>query len=105
MTKLQTPVISKIEFPTPFMGDIRGEDRIHAKRDCTVADTIDIRNIKDRGGRRSLPDRRKSSSSDHFPERRSQRHRRNGSDRRSRQNLKVKKKIERRRAFKEKYSS
>jgi len=70
-----------------------------------VADTIDIRSLKDRGGRRTLPDRRKSSSSDHFPERRVQRYRRSGSDRRSLQNLKVKKKMERRRAFKEKYSS
>jgi hypothetical protein len=70
-----------------------------------VADTIDIRTIKDRGGRRTVPDRRKSSPLDHFPERRSQRHRRSGSDRRSVQNLKVKKKMERRRAFKEKYSS
>ncbi|MGD2186082.1 MAG: hypothetical protein PVI71_08140 [Desulfobacterales bacterium] len=70
-----------------------------------MADTIDIRSIKDRGGRRNLPDRRKSSSSDHFPERRGQRYRRSGSDRRSLQNLKVKKKMERRRAFKEKYSN
>jgi len=69
-----------------------------------VADTIDIRSLKDRGGRRTLPDRRKTSSSDHFPERRVQRYRRSGSDRRSLQNLKVKKKMERRRAFKEKYS-
>jgi len=105
LTKLQAPVISKIELPAPFMGDVRGDNPIHAKRDCTVADTIDIRNIKDRGGRRSLPDRRKSSSLNHFPERRFQRYRRSGSDRRSLQNLKVKKKMERRRAFKEKYSS
>ncbi len=70
-----------------------------------MADTIDIRTIKDRGGRRTVADRRKSSTLDHFPERRSQRHRRSGSDRRSMQNLKVKKKMERRRAFKEKYSS
>jgi hypothetical protein len=79
-------------------GDFRGDNPIHAKRHCTVADTIDLRNFKDRGGRRSVPDRRKSSSSDH-------RYRRSGSDRRSLQNLKVKKKMERRRAFKEKYSS
>jgi hypothetical protein len=70
-----------------------------------LADTIDIRSIKDRGGRRSLPDRRKFSSSDHFPERRFLRHRRSGSDRRSLQSIKVRKKLERRKAFKEKYSS
>jgi hypothetical protein len=70
-----------------------------------VADNIDIRSIKDRGGRRSLADRRKSSSSDHFPERRFLRYRRSGSDRRSLQSAKVRKKIERRKAFKEKYSS
>ena len=70
-----------------------------------MADTIDIRSLKDRGGRRKLADRRKSSSPDHFPERRGQRYRRSGTDRRSLQNLKVKKKMERRRAFKEKYSN
>jgi hypothetical protein len=70
-----------------------------------VADTIDMRSLKDRGGRRSLPDRRKSTSSDHFPERRFLRHRRSGSDRRSLQIAKVRKKIERRKAFKEKYSN
>jgi len=70
-----------------------------------VVETIDIRSLKDRGGRRNLPDRRKSSSPDHFPERRVQRYRRSGTDRRSLQNLKVKKKMERRRAFKEKYSN
>jgi hypothetical protein len=70
-----------------------------------VADKIDIRSIKDRGGRRTLPDRRKSSSSDHFPERRFLRHRRSGSDRRRLQSVKVRKKMERRKAFKEKYSN
>jgi hypothetical protein len=68
-------------------------------------DPIDVRTIKDRGGRRALPDRRKSSSSDHFPERRFMRYRRSGSDRRSLLNLKIRKKMERRRAFKEKYST
>ena len=70
-----------------------------------MVDTIDISSLNDRGGRRTLPDRRKSSSPDHFPERRGQRYRRSGTDRRSLQNLKVKKKMERRRAFKEKYSN
>jgi hypothetical protein len=64
----------------------------------------DSNDLKDRGGRRSLPDRRQFSSSEHFPERRNLRHRRNGSDRRFLQNLKMRKKIERRRVFKEKYS-
>ena len=60
--------------------------------------------IKDRGGRRRLPDRRQFSSSDHFPERRNLRHRRSGNDRRTLMNLKKRKKIERRRIFNEKYS-
>jgi hypothetical protein len=64
----------------------------------------DSNDLKDRGGRRRLPDRRQFSSSEHFPERRNLRHRRNGSDRRFLQNLKMRKKIERRRVFKEKYS-
>jgi hypothetical protein len=61
--------------------------------------------IKDRGGRRRLADRRQFSSSDHFPERRNLRYRRSGSDRRTLQNLKMRKKIERRRIFKEKYAN
>jgi hypothetical protein len=51
-----------------------------------------------------LADRRQFSSSEHFPERRNLRHRRSGSDRRTLYNLKMRKKIERRRIFKEKYS-
>jgi hypothetical protein len=70
-----------------------------------MADTIDIHSIKDRGGRRLLPDRRKSSSFDYFPERRFLRHRRSGLDRRSLQSLKVRKRMERRKAFKEKYTN
>jgi hypothetical protein len=66
-------------------------------------DTIGIK-VKDRGGRRRLPDRRQFSSSEHFPERRNLRHRRSDNDRRFLQNLKMRKKIERRRVFKEKYS-
>jgi hypothetical protein len=60
--------------------------------------------LKDRGGRRRLADRRQFSSSEHFPERRNLRHRRSGGDRRTLHNLKMRKKIERRRIFKEKYS-
>jgi hypothetical protein len=63
-----------------------------------------IINAKDRGGRRRVPDRRQFSSSDHFPERRNLRHRRSGNDRRNLQNQKRRKKIERRRMFKEKYA-
>jgi hypothetical protein len=77
---------------------------IDGKRHCCMADPIDMHSIKDRGGRRVLPDRRKSSSFDHFPERRFQRYRRSGLDRRSLQNLKMRKKMERRKAFKEKYT-
>ncbi len=61
--------------------------------------------LKDRGGRRRLPDRRQSTSSEHFPERRSFRHRRSGADRRRRQHLNIRKKIERRRMFKERYDA
>jgi hypothetical protein len=62
-----------------------------------------ISNAKDRGGRRRVPDRRQFSSSDHFPERRNLRHRRSGNDRRNLLNQKRRKKIERRRMFKEKF--
>jgi hypothetical protein len=69
-----------------------------------MIESEDSNGLKDRGGRRRLPDRRQYSSSEHFPERRNLRHRRSGSDRRFLQNLKMRKKIERRRVFKEKYS-
>ena len=67
-------------------------------------ETTDKDNSIDRGGRRRLPDRRQFSSSDHFPERRNLRHRRSGVDRRNLQNQKARKKLERRKIFKEKYS-
>ncbi len=70
-----------------------------------MADTVDIHSFKDRGGRRLLPDRRKSPSFDHFPERRILRHRRSGLDRRNLQSLKMRRKMERRKAFKEKYTT
>ena len=69
-----------------------------------MEDPVNINEIKDRGGRRRLPDRRHFSSSDHFPERRNLRHRRSGNDRRNMQNLKMRKKIERRCMFRKKYS-
>jgi len=70
----------------------------------TRIETADTDSSSDRGGRRRLADRRQFSSSDHFPERRNLRHRRNGSDRRRLQSQKVRKKLERRQIFKEKYS-
>jgi hypothetical protein len=82
-----------------------GQKHILGKRHCPMADTIDIHSIKDRGGRRSLADRRKASSPDHFPERRFLRYRRSGLDRRNLQSLKLRKKMERRKAFKEKYTN
>ncbi len=69
-----------------------------------MSESKEMNDMKDRGGRRRLPDRRQISWSDHFPERRNLRHRRSGSDRRTLQNLKMRKKIERRRVFKEKYT-
>ncbi|MBW2443029.1 MAG: hypothetical protein JRH12_21320 [Deltaproteobacteria bacterium] len=70
----------------------------------TAVETASQDDALDRGGRRRLADRRQFSSSPHFPERRNLRHRRSGSDRRRLQNLKVRKKLERRQMFKEKYS-
>jgi hypothetical protein len=64
----------------------------------------DAVNPKDRGGRRRLADRRQFSSSEHFPERRNLRHRRSGTDRRNLLHQKVRKRIERRRIFNEKYA-
>ncbi len=69
-----------------------------------AVETADKDDSLDRGGRRRLADRRQYSSSPHFPERRNLRHRRSGSDRRRLQNQKVRKKLERREMFKEKYS-
>ena len=68
-----------------------------------MEDPVDIHKIKDRGGRRTLPDRRQRSSSEHFPERRSRRHRRSGNDRRSLQDQKIRKRKERRQTFRAKY--
>ena len=70
----------------------------------TAAETADKDNSPDRGGRRRLADRRQFSSSQHFPERRNLRHRRSGTDRRRLQHQTVRKKLERRQVFKEKYS-
>ena len=64
----------------------------------------DAVNPKDRGGRRSLADRRQFSSSEHFPERRNLRYRRSGTDRRNLQYQKIRKRIERRRIFNDKYA-
>ena len=64
----------------------------------------DAVNPKDRGGRRCLADRRQFSSSEHFPERRNLRYRRSGTDRRNLQYQKIRKRIERRRIFTDKYA-
>jgi len=82
------------------MAKLPGEEAQGAE----MAEDGSILDAKDKGGRRRVPDRRKFSSSDHFPERRNLRHRRSGSDRRNLQNLKMRKKTERRRMFKEKYA-
>jgi hypothetical protein len=64
----------------------------------------DAVNPKDRGGRRCLADRRQFSSSEHFPERRNLRYRRSATDRRNLQYQKIRKRIERRRIFNDKYA-
>jgi len=55
--------------------------------------------VKDRGGRRSIIDRRQRTSKEHFPERRWLRYRRSGIDRRRPFQQRLKRKLERRRAF------
>jgi hypothetical protein len=81
------------------MATLQGEET----QGAAMTEDETIHSAKDKGGRRRIPDRRQFSSSDHFPERRNLRHRRSGSDRRNLQNLKMRKKIERRRMFKAKY--
>jgi len=54
---------------------------------------------KDRGGRRSVIDRRQRSSKNHFPERRWLRYRRSGIDRRRPVQARIKRKMERRRLY------
>ena len=54
---------------------------------------------KDRGGRRSVIDRRQRSSKNHFPERRWLRYRRSGIDRRRPVQARMKRKLERRRLY------
>ena len=73
-------------------------------RSANMTAAVDAVSQKDRGGRRRLPDRRQYSSSEHFPERRNLRYRRSGADRRNLQYQKVRKRIERRRIFSDKYS-
>jgi hypothetical protein len=72
-------------------------------RSANMTATEDAVNSKDRGGRRSLADRRHFSSSEYFPERRNLRYRRSGIDRRNLQYQKIRKRIERRRIFYDKY--
>jgi hypothetical protein len=73
-------------------------------RSANLTAAEDAVNPKDRGGRRCLPDRRHFSSSEHFPERRNLRYRRSGIDRRNLQYQKIRKRIERRRIFNDKYA-
>ena len=73
-------------------------------RSANMNVAVDAVSQKDRGGRRRLADRRQYSSSEHFPERRNMRYRRSGTDRRNLQYQKVRKRIERRRIFNDKYS-
>ena len=80
------------------------KQQIIVEFNTVMEDPVEINDLKDRGGRRVLPDRRKRSSSEHFPERRSHRHRRSGTDRRSLQNQKMRKRKERRQGFRDKYS-
>ena len=80
------------------------KQQITVEFNIVMEDPVEINELKDRGGRRVLPDRRKRSSSEHFPERRSHRHRRSGTDRRSLQNQNMRKRKERRRGFRDKYS-
>jgi hypothetical protein len=80
------------------------KQQITVEFNTVMEDPVEINELKDRGGRRVLPDRRKRSSSEHFPERRSHRHRRSGTDRRSLQNQNMRKRKERRRGFRDKYS-
>ena len=59
--------------------------------------------MADNGGRRRVADRRKRTSAYRFPERRWQRYRRSGSDRRSALLLRIRKDLERRDAYQELY--
>ncbi|MGB5421850.1 MAG: hypothetical protein WBN03_06810 [Desulfobacterales bacterium] len=64
---------------------------------------IRLKDMTDNGGRRRLADRRKRSSAYRFPERRWQRHRRSGSDRRAALMLRLRQDLERRDAYLELY--
>lgn len=59
--------------------------------------------MSDNGGRRRLADRRKRTSTYRFPERRWQRYRRSGSDRRRALMLRIRQDLERRDAYQELY--
>jgi hypothetical protein len=63
------------------------------------AEEEELLSMKDRGGRRSITDRRQRASKKHFPERRWLRYRRSGIDRRRPFQSRLKRKLERRRAF------
>jgi hypothetical protein len=59
--------------------------------------------MTDKGGRRRLADRRKRTSAYRFPERRWQRYRRSGSDRRTALLMRIRTDLERRDAYQELY--
>jgi hypothetical protein len=66
-----------------------------------MSDADEVSSMKDRGGRRQLSDRRKRTSGEHFPERRWLRYRRSGVDRRRIHQMRMRRRLERRHAFKE----
>jgi hypothetical protein len=62
-----------------------------------------LKDIIDNGGRRRLADRRKRTSAYRFPERRWQRYRRSGTDRRIVRDLRIREDLERRDAYRDLY--
>ena len=62
-----------------------------------------LKDIIDNGGRRRLADRRKRTSAYRFPERRWQRYRRSGADRRIVRDLRIREDLERRNAYRDLY--
>jgi hypothetical protein len=59
--------------------------------------------VVDNGGRRRLADRRRRTSVYRFPERRWLRHRRSGNDRRALRRLRIRRELERRKAYRKLY--
>jgi hypothetical protein len=61
--------------------------------------------VLDNGGRRRLADRRRRTSAYRFPERRWLRHRRSGNDRRAMRRLRIRRELERRKAYRKLYGT